>query len=234
MHQGGNMWSSWCCYLSAFRDVLGLRLPEHAQFAAWEACAVEGGFRVLHEEFCMVSDRPEVLTVDEDNRPHNASGPSHKWRDGWSLWHWHGVRIDEAKRHIIEAPHLITVAEIEAETNSELRRIMIDRFGAARYLSESGAEVVEQLPADHHMVGLRTARLLRKRVSDDEPIVYVDLLNSTPEPDGTTKRYMLRVDPNAYGGEASLYAQAAAASTWRIGSELMFKRWQDYAPMAES
>jgi hypothetical protein len=234
MYQGGNMWSAWGCYLTAFRDVLGLRLPEYEKFEAWERCAIEGGFRIMHPKFCMVSDRPEVLTVDAENRPHGESGPSHRWRDGWSLWHWHGVRIAEAQRHIVENPERITVAEIESETNAEIRRVMIERFGAARYVSESGATVLDTLPADHALVGLRTARLLRKQVADDEPIVYVDLLNSTPEPDGTTRRYMLRVDPNAYDGDAGRFTQAAAASTWRIGSELMFRRWQDYAPMAES
>ena len=235
LYQGGNMWSAWDCYISAFRDVLGLVLPEHEKYRAWEACAIEGGFRVLHPEFCIVSDRPEVLTVDDRNRPHNSAGPSHCWRDGWSLYHWHGVRIPDEKRHVIEAPHTITAAEIEAEGNAELRRVMIERYGAARYVVDSGAIVVHQLADDHPMVGLRSAKLLVKNVDDDEPIVYVDLLNSTPEPDGTVKRYMLRVDPNAYGGEASTNVHAAAASTWRNADQsLVYPRWQDYAPAAES
>ena len=71
---------------------------------------------------------------------------------------------------------------------------------------------------------------------DDEPIIYADLLNSTPEPDGTVKRYMLRVDPNAYGGEASRNVHAAAASTWRnsTSGELTYRDWRDYVPAAES
>jgi hypothetical protein len=65
--------------------------------------------------------------------------------------------------------------------------------------------------------GLRSARLRRKdpKAGRGEPVVFVDLLNGTPEPDGTVKRYLLRVDPSAYGGEASRYVQAAVASTWR-------------------
>ena len=79
------------------------------------------------------------------------------------------------------------------------------------------------------------ARLLVKKVPDDEPIVMVDLLNSTPEPDGTTKRYQLRVDPNAYNGKASNDCHAAAASTWRLADgSLAFKKFTDYAPAFES
>jgi hypothetical protein len=234
-YQGGNMWSSWPAFLSAFRDVLGLQLLEYDKFAAWEQCAIEGGFRFMHEDFCMVSDRPKTLLVDAENRPHCDRGPSHEWRDGWKLWHWHGVSIPEAKKHIIESPELITWQEIEAEENAEIRRVMISRYGAEKYVVNSGAKVVQNLPIDHKIVGLRDAKLLVKLVPGDEPIVYVDLLNSTPEPDGTVKRYMLRVDPNAYGGMASKDCHAAAASTWRnADGSLTFKDYKDYNCVAES
>jgi len=87
------MWASGCAYLSAFRDILGLKLPEHENFAFWEEAAREGGFRVMHEEFCIVSDFPEFIKMDEDNQPHCDNGPSHRWRDGWELFHWHGTAI---------------------------------------------------------------------------------------------------------------------------------------------
>jgi hypothetical protein len=232
MYQGGNMWSAYDCYLTACRDILGLQLPEFEKYAAWEQAALNGGFRIMHEEFCMVSDFPCRLKVDDQNRPHCADGPSHEWRDGWKLYHWHGVRLDG---QIIEAPETLTVAQIESESNAEIRRVMIERYGPKRYLSDSGATVVQELPADHFIIGLRTARLLRKEVPDDEPIIMIDLLNSTAEPDGSVKRYLLRVQPDAYGGEASRSCLAAAASTWRMpDGALAFKRPQDYAPVFES
>ncbi len=235
MYQGGNMWSAYDCYLTAMRDVIGLRLPEHEKYAAWEACAKEGGFRIMHEEFCMVSDRPELLTIDEQNRPHNAVGPSHRWRDGWSLYYWHGVRIPYERRHIIEAPSTITVAEIEAETNAEVRRVMIERYGADRYVRDSGAMIMHSVPDDHPLIGLRGAKLYRKNVPDDESIYCVDVANSTPEPDGSIKRYMLRVDPNAYGGRAAQDCIAAIASTWRMeDGSMVFAHPEDYCPHIET
>ena len=112
---------------------------------------------------------------------------------------------------------------------------MIGRYGPKKYLEDSGATVIQECASDHYLIGLRSARLLRKEVPDDEPIVMVDLLNSTPEPDGSTKRYLLRVDPNAYNGEASKDCLAAVASTWRNqDGSLAFKRPQDYAPVFES
>jgi hypothetical protein len=154
------------------------------------------------------------------------------WGDGWGVYAIHGVRVTQ---QIVEAPETLTVHQIERETNAEVRRVMIDRFGPKRYLEQSGAKVVQELPADHYLVGLRTARLLRKEVPDDEPIVMIDLLNSTAEPDGSVKRYLLRVDPNAYDGAASSDCLAAVASTWRMpDGALAFKRPQDYAPVFES
>jgi len=112
---------------------------------------------------------------------------------------------------------------------------MIERYGAARYAQDSGATVVHELSADYPIVGLRSARLLRKEVPDDETIIIVDVLNSTPEPDGSTKRYQLRTDPSAYNGEASRNAHAAVASTWRLANgELAFKDYRDYMPSFES
>ena len=197
-YQGGNMWPAYACYLSALRDVLGLRLPQHEKFAAWEACAIEGGFRWMHEEFCIVSDFPEVLRVDDQNRPHCEDGPSHRWSDGWSLYHWHGVRIPVELEYIIHSPSRITVAAIDEQGNAELRRVMIERYGSARYLLDSGAQIIHR-----DGVGL----LYRKQVDEDEDIVMVRVLNSTPEPDGV----MSRDEAIAIFGDAAKAAATAPA-----------------------
>ena len=80
---------------------------------------------------------------------------------------------------------------------------------------------------------MRTARLWRDDAND---IVLLDVLNSTPEPDGSVKRYVIPVEPEAYGGRASREVLAAAASTWRRPSDmsLYFAKPEDYRPIAES
>jgi hypothetical protein len=183
-------------------------------------------------EVAAISDRPESLHRDEQGRLHSTTEAALKYRDGWAIHAVHGVRVPA---DIIEDRASITVARIEGESNAEVRRVMIDLYGSKRYLADSGATVVQECPANHYLIGLRTARLLRKEVAGDEPILIIDLLNSTAEPDGTTKRYQLRVDPAAYDGEASRDCLAAVASTWRLpDGSLAFKRPQDYAPVFES
>jgi hypothetical protein len=248
---GGQFWvgSHWWGGASAsfFREVCGLELSDGLweKAKAYEATMESACWWYPHRDFVMVCERPTKIHRELTNpntprglgshRLHNENGAAVAFSDGWGVYSIHGVQIPFAQRHIVESPEKITVAEIETETNAEVRRIMIDRYGAARYINNSDTIIVHTLADDCEIQGLRSAKLLRKDVLNDESIVYVDLLNSTPEPDGTVKRYMLRVDPNAYGGEASKNAHAAAASTWRnADGSLTYKRWQDYQPHAES
>ena len=179
----GSFWSSYPAFLSFFDRVVGLNLSIYDKWRHYETLALHSCARYMQPDFCMVVDRPEVLLVDAQNRPHCATGPSHKWRDGWKLYHYHGVRIPAGKEWIIEEPSKITVAGIDAEQNSEIRRVMIEMYGAGRYLVDSGAEEVHR---DECGV------LLRKTV-DGETLLSVRVLNSTPEPDGTmTKQDALK------------------------------------------
>ena len=159
-------------------------------------------------------------------------GPACAYPDGWEIYAVHGVRVPE---YIVMKPNEITTKAIDDEGNAEIRRIMIDRYGLSRYVTDSGAKTIHELPENYFVKGLRTARLLVKEVRDDEPIVMLDMLNSTPEPDGTTKRYLLRVDPKAYDGEAGRNCTAAMASTWRNDDgSLVFKKPAHYKPIFES
>jgi hypothetical protein len=206
------MWAGWSAYLSAYRDILGLRLPIYEKFKAWEDCSIHGGFRFMHEEFCMVCDFPEILKKDDQNRPHCDDGPSHRWRDGWSLYHVHGVRVP---RYVIEEPHLITVKLIEDETNAEVRRVMIDRYpgGPSKYITDSGSKIL-----DHDE---RWGTLRIKHLDDDEDIVMLEVVNRTPEPTGKFKRYHLRVPPTC--------RTAHEAVAWTFG-----KTPETYNPVFES
>jgi hypothetical protein len=114
----------------------------------------------------------------------------------------------------------------------------------ARYARDGDWTLVDEIAADHPRIGLRTAKLwqARRRIMTSatsmatrcHPCIWTCSI-ARPEPDGTTKRYMQRVDPAAYDGDAARYVQAAAASTWRnADGTLTYPDWRDYAPLAES
>jgi len=142
-YQGGNMWAGWLAYLTAFRDVLGLDIPEHQAFASYENLALHSGFRVLHEEFCIVSDFPEILLKDDQNRPHCETGPSHRWSDGYALYHWHGVAVPG---EWIENKAGLTAKIALAEENVEKRRAACEIIGWAKVLKELNAKVIDKDP----------------------------------------------------------------------------------------
>lgn len=209
MWNGGNQWSGWVSFLSFFRHVAALPL-DYSKWAHYESAAAHAGPRVMHREFCIVSDRPVVLTVDAENRPHNETGPFCLWRDGSALYSWHGIRVPA---WIIEHPERITAAHITAEPNAEVRRAMVERMGVDRYIADLGA-----LPVDASDYG----RLYRIEQPDDEPMVLVRLINSTPEPDGSNKEYWLRVPPHI--------ERARQAVAWTFGIE----NEEEYEPAFES
>jgi len=224
---GGSIWAGYAAWADYFNEVLSISIDRN-YLDLVESC----GYYWLLDGICFASERPSTINLDERGRLHSERGMSISYPSGWGLWHWHGVSVDRA---IIETPESITVQHIDACGNAEQRRVMIERFGTAQYLKDSGAKVVQELPANYYVKGLQTARLLIKDRKDDTPIVMLDVLNSTPEPDGTTKRYMLRIQPDAYAGLASKDCHAAIASTWRnLDNSLYFKKPQDYRPGFES
>ncbi len=137
------MWAGYEAYLTACRDIIGLELNSHVAYTHWEQAAIHGGFRVMHEEFCMVSDFPEIILKDEQNRPHCETGPSHRWRDGWSLYHWHGIRVPS---HWIEDRGSLDPAEVMKETNVELRAAGAAIIGWPRMVKHLNRKIIDGDP----------------------------------------------------------------------------------------
>ncbi len=166
--------------------------------------AVHGFMRF--DKVCFVSDRPTKLSLDERDRPHSLAGPAIEYSDGYAIYAFHGVAVDARKKHIIDEPEKITLTDIDAEVNVELRRVMIDRFGIARYVQESGAQVVDR---DYDPTTGHERVLYRRELLLDEPIVLLQVTNTTPEPDGSYKQYFIRVPPNM--------GSAQQAVAWTFG-----------------
>jgi hypothetical protein len=132
----------------------------------------------------VLTECPAAIHRDQEGRMHNDAGAAVMYRDGWGVYAIHGVRVTQ---QIVEQPQSLTVQQIRDERNLEVRRVMLDRFGSERYLRESDAQLI---CAD------AIGKLWRVDVEDDEPIVAVEVLNSTPEPDGSRKTYWIRVPPD--------------------------------------
>ncbi len=198
------------CLTSALKEVLGLKPPAAEKYSAWQDVVTNCGATIMHEEFCIVSDFPEICSIDEESRPHGTNGPSYLWKDSWKLYHWQGMRVT---RQLIEKPETITVEDIKKEPNLEIRRLMLERYGFKNFLIDSDATEIHRDECG--------VLYIQEIDPAFEPIVMVKVVNSTTEPDGSFKEYFLRVPPHI------TTAKAAVAWTFGMTSE-------EYSPLVQT
>lgn len=160
------------------------RLQPGAQpgLAGLAAVAGEAGWWWPFAHAAILTDRPTHLSRDNVGRLHSEDAAL-AYADGYQLWAWRGMPIPPSLA--TELPTL-TCDRIRAEPNAELRRVLLEHYGYDRYLRDSGAR---QLHTDD------TGVLWHLDLPNDEPLVMVEVVNATPEPDGTSRIYWLRVPP---------------------------------------
>lgn len=218
LYDGGNFWGGWVYYISFFDHVCKRTDIDYSKFRHYDVLA-HAGPRFVHQEFCLISDRPTVVHRDSQNRGHCVDGPHIAWSDGVGIHTLHGIRVT-AK---ITSGNF-TAKEALDQPNAEVRRVMIDRYNrgdSGRWARDVGAV---EIHADTDWMG-RPRRLTRIEVPGDEDYVVVSVTNSSPEPDGTFKVYSHRLHPNAVphpdrgarhadGKPQKLTCQNAIASTY--------------------
>ena len=173
------------------------------------AVARNAGWWWPFARYAVVTERPTLLARDNVGRLHRGEGPALEFPDGYALWAWRGmpIPVDLAA----ELPSL-TAERIGAETNAELRRVMLEHFGYDRYLREAGARPLHED---------ETGKLWYLALPGDEPLVMVEVVNATPEPDGTSRIYWLRVPP------ATRTAREGVAWTFGLTAD-------EYQPMIQT
>jgi hypothetical protein len=193
-------------WLAGF-DLLG-RVAPHAsavgKLAGLVRVARAAGWWWPFEKVAVVSERPAVLARDDQGRLHGEDGPAIAYSDGLALHCWRGMPVPA---DLIGQLDRLTVERIHAEQNLELRRVLTERYGLDRYLRDAGAT---RVGADE------TGVLWRLPVDGDEPLVMVEVINSSPEPDGSRRRYWLRVPPDTRSArEAVAWTFGLAAEEYR-------------------
>lgn len=193
-------------WLAGF-DFLG-RVAPHAsavgKLAGLVGVARAAGWWWPFEQVAVVSERPTVLARDDQGRLHGEDGPAIAYSDGLALHCWRGLPVPA---DLIGRLDQLTVERIHAEQNLELRRVLTERYGLDRYLRDAGAT---RVGADE------TGVLWRLPVDGDEPLVMVEVINSSPEPDGSRRRYWLRVPPTTRSArEAVAWTFGLAAEEYR-------------------
>ncbi|MFD4997645.1 DUF6745 domain-containing protein [Streptomyces buecherae] len=151
--------------------------------AGVSAVARAAGWWWPYENVAVISERPRELHRDEAGRLDRGDGPALAYPGGFALYAWRGMPVPA---DFLEGLGTLDTRRIRTEENAELRRVMLGHYGYDRYLSESGAQPVHRD---------ETGVLWRIELEGDEPVVMVEVVNSTPEPDGSSRTYWLRVPP---------------------------------------
>jgi hypothetical protein len=225
-HLGAPLGLGFAAEMDFANQVLGLPLDR-----SFVDLAERGGLFWVFDGLCIAADRPSHINRDPEGRFHGEVGPSIAYRSGWSWWHWHGTEVE---REIIEEPHRITLDAIDRMRSPELRQIMIERYRAAdkthghsAYLRDAGGVRLDDDPA--------FGTLWRRTARGDEPLLMVEVVNHTPEPDGSHKHHFLRVDPQvrpiladgSFGPPQALTARNAIAASFGLTGE-------EYMPEVET
>lgn len=86
----GSMDISWISFYKYFIEVVGLDLPK---IGGLHDLTYHTGWYNAYEDVVVFQHRPEYIKMDDTNRLHCENGPAIRYRDGYSLYSWHGTRI---------------------------------------------------------------------------------------------------------------------------------------------
>ncbi|WP_075736898.1 DUF6745 domain-containing protein [Streptomyces acidiscabies] len=173
-----------------------------------EVCRSAGWWWAF-EKVAVICERPTELHRDEAGRLDRGDGPALAFPDGFALCAWRGMPVPP---DFLDELRTLVPQRIQAEENAELRRVMLEFYGYERYLTDSGAQPVHRD---------ETGVLWRIEMGIDEPVVMVEVVNSTPEPDGSRNVYWLRVPPR------TRTAREGVAWTFGLSADA-------YAPLQET
>jgi hypothetical protein len=186
----------WVAAMEIAHTAFGMERETEPLRGHW-ILAANTGWILPHENVCWLSDRPVGLAHDVAGRLHSATGPALAFGDGWTVHAWKGIQV---RARLIEQPDTITIAAIDREPDIFVRRCMIEIMGVQRFLTLGGASKVAQDA---------TGTLWRKTWFAGDAWAAVEVVNGTPEPDGTYRHYVLQVPPEM--------PTARAAVAWTYG-----------------
>jgi hypothetical protein len=219
----GQIGGHWIAPALYKRDILKETLPDRFEHIdLWDEIARSCFMWWAFDTHAVMVNRPSAIYTEpvpnseDELRLHNDDGPALLFRDNVAGYWVHGVRIPA---WVFEQPELLTYDKIIAEENAEVRRVMRERYGYTRFITDADA-----LLLDEDVDGLGLPRKLWRipaGPNDREDIVMVQVTNSTPEPDGSFKEYWLRVPPNT--------GTCRGAAAWTFGVDV-----NEYVPIIET
>lgn len=171
----------WLGTLQYLHDIAGLDRHTEGLNGLW-GLANSAAWITPHAHICWLMEKPQLIRHDANGRLHAPDGPALRYGDGSKAYAWKGILIPA---RLIEHSEGIDVRSIDAVHDPQVRRCMIDIMTPQRFIQQGGATRVAQD---------ETGILWRQRWRW-EAWAAVEVVNGTPESDGTYKHYFLQVPP---------------------------------------
>ncbi|MCK5659214.1 MAG: hypothetical protein KAH96_05005 [Alphaproteobacteria bacterium] len=135
----------------------------------------------------IITEKPTELCYDDKNRLHNEKDMTIKYNDGWGIWLWYGMRVED---WIITNPERLTLDNILDEKNAGVRRVMRERFGFQDFfmvmIKEGKTKKIGRRKDNSGM-----PMTLYRYDEKEAPVYFVHVLNGEKEPDGTRREFLI-------------------------------------------
>lgn len=166
------------------------------------------------EDVCFISRNPTFIHLDSDDELHCETGPALSYIDGFNLYFIHGVEVNE---QVVMSPETLTLTDINAFDNIELKRIAIQRLGWDKYL-----EFTKAKPIDSKMVTLSSGISWLETLYSvsDEDLECNILVTCDPS---TSRVYFLEVPADCNScREAQIYMNGTETFTEMFDDNVVF------------
>lgn len=193
----------------------GMQAAREADIRQCLGNVAKSGWTFTTTMFIVNCPRPTSIVLDNRNRFSNTEGPALEYADGYKAYFIRDIQIP---RRWVEEKNSIGIADFLAETNQEKQAILLELVGWDKIVDDTEHRVIDN---DVDQYGRERSLLLCKVPGFDEDVAIVRVWNSSKEPDGSRKRYGLRVSPKMRT------CHEAVASTFRIAPE-------NYKPAVET
>lgn len=190
----------WTFYWNPLRSILNYSTLRKWPKKVWKpmyhdayTIAKEAFLAFPFGRYCIVCERPTAIYTNGTGL-HRVDGPAMEWGDtDAGLFAVSGVMVP---RQALMGKGL-TAAKVENTANAEARRVLMEVYGQENWLKGTGAVL-------KHSDGYGELWQRPQRAREDEDLLMLKVVNSTPEPDGSFKDYFLRVPPEMETAEQAV------------------------------
>ena len=147
-----------------------------AELELWDSLAKSGGWWWPFDVGVVCTERPSEIHMDDNGNLHMDGGPAVKYRDGWSIWRLHGVRVDQWLAE--DAAESIDPARLTEIENVQVRMEFVRKVGINRIAEALNAEVIDK-DGDYELILLdlkdgRKRPYLKMRNATDSEIWHIE------------------------------------------------------------